>query len=776
MFAPLLLVAILSAEPRVLETPLPRHTEKAISVAYSPDGQRLATGGWDRMIRIWDAASGRLLATWEAHTPAVWPLVFSNDGLRLLSGGRDGKVALWDIATSEELLRFEGHTAGVYKLAWLQGEGRLLTGSFDHTVREWDVATGRELRKIELSTEVHGLAVAPDARTFAVATNQGRIAIYKRDFTEGLAWQGHGTGVDHLSYSPDGKVLVSGGWDGKAILWNPEDGAKLRTLDHKVNVWPVVFSADGKLLVTGSLDGGIRFWNPATGELRRELEGHPKGVPMVAFRPDGKVLASVGHEGTVRQWDVATGLPVGPAVGNSERLYDLQFSPDGRALRALGQDRSLVTWNVAAGRIVRRVVVEPRNLRGGYLGEKWSLVGSDTSAVELIDTATGKALPLPEAGRANPTHLALSADGRYLAFVNQQNQLALWDREGKEIVRIRTESPQPVVFTPDGENLVFAPRNGVLQVLQTRDGTLRQTFVEEARQLRHLRVSPDGRLLAGVVDGEVIVWEIASGHIRWRIDLPPPDTKPDIRSGVNGEAHPVAFSPDGRVLYLTDFAGGLHGYDTLQGKKLLQRPGTRSQATCLAVAPDSRLVAIGDVHGTIRLWDVDTPPLAFRSHPPEVLRKWLADLGHAGGETPRHALVGLVEGGVDTVPLLSQALKPVPKLEPGRVAALIRQLDAEDFDEREAAQLALLRFGVRIEGEIDAVLKVTTASEARRRLREIKQELASATLDTQTLRELRAIEVLERLGAKDVLAPLAAGDPEAVTTKQAKAALVRLGR
>lgn len=762
----------LPANFRTLTTAIPRHPGKTIAVTYSPDGKYLASGGWDRFIRIWNADTGAAVAAWEAHDPAVWALTYSTEGTQLLSSGRDGKVALWDVAAQEEIQRFDGHTAGVYKFVWLQREGRLLTASFDKSVREWDVRTGREVRKLTLEAEVHGLTVAPDGKTFALATERGAVSIYDRFNNLVRIWDAHSTGIDHLAYAPDGKTLASGGWDSKAILWNAADGGKLHTLEHTAGVWPAVFSPDGKLVATGSNNGRIALWNTATGEKVRDLEGHTQGVPLVAFRPDGAVLASVAHDGTLRRWEVATGKSIGPEPSHLDRVRAVRFSAAGRELLSLGRERYLIAWNVANGSIARRHVLETRVLRQANLADRWAIVCDDDRTFEVID-AQGARVPFARAGHETPSFLDISSDGRYLAVMNRQSVCTVWERAtGRMCFQTTGAESQPLAFAPDGATLAVGVRQGVIHLYRTSDGAMRRFFAPQNVALWRLGFSPDGRLLAAIAGTELVVWDVASGHVCWRIDVPTPDLALDRKS--HTEDYPFAFSPDGRLLYVADIAGHLHGLDTLTGKTLVKLTAPDTRPTCLAVAPDSRSVAVGNADGTIRLWTVASPPWPLQVQTGEALRKHVADLGHAGGEPPRRALAGLLAGGADTVAVLRQSLQPVARLVPAQVARLLRQLDAEDYDEREAAQLALLGLGLRVEPDIDRALATAPTPEAKRRLREIQQELLSASLPAETLRAVRAVEVLERLGARAVLEALAQGDPEAETTRQARAALGRL--
>jgi WD40 repeat protein len=197
------------------------------SLAFSPDGNLLATSSADSRVLLWDLAKHRVRATWEGHVGPVTALAFSPDGGHVASGGEDRTVRLWAVDGQHPPVICRGHTDITLALAF-SPDSRLLASSSlgDYRVRFWDVETGKSRESL-------------------------------------IATPGTAT-ITCLAYTPDGYTLISGNEHGSVSLWNLATHRQKTPLNaHQGWVKSLALSADGKTLATGGNDGFVRIWNTA---------------------------------------------------------------------------------------------------------------------------------------------------------------------------------------------------------------------------------------------------------------------------------------------------------------------------------------------------------------------------------------------------------------------------------------------------------------------------------------------------------------------------------
>ncbi|MCY4569002.1 MAG: caspase family protein [Candidatus Poribacteria bacterium] len=282
------------------------------TVAFSPDGKFLASGGDDNAVILWDVADESEHEAFIEHGKPVTSVAFSLDGKLLASTSLDGYVRLWHVSSESRRISLR-HGGWVESVAFSPDGKTLVSGGGDQegTLILWNVPQKRDIATFsQHEGPIESIAFSPDGQMLASASRDRTIKLWDIDSQHmRKTLSGHSNVVHAVAFSPDGETLASSSRDNTIKLWKVSSGENLATFEIQNNLYvyaeAIAFSPDGQFLASACVDYTVKLWDIVNHRKVATLTGHHGGVTSVAFSPDGRTLASGSRDRTVLLWDLA---------------------------------------------------------------------------------------------------------------------------------------------------------------------------------------------------------------------------------------------------------------------------------------------------------------------------------------------------------------------------------------------------------------------------------------------------------------------------------------
>ncbi|EAW36442.1 CHAT domain-containing protein [Lyngbya sp. PCC 8106] len=445
-----------------------------LTVAFSPDGKMIASGGWHGALRLWkkdgtsithtllgaDAINtvsfspnsqiiatgtangsvyihqvdGTLATTFSGDKDGVWGVSFSPNGEIIATAGSDRTVKLWKL-DGTLVNTLQGHRNVVLAVAFSRQGSMIASASDDGTIKLWK-PNQPPMPALKPGSQIYAVRFSPDGRQIATTSGYGTVTLWNREGTLLKTGEWHDGPVVGIDFSPEGQIIATASGDQYVRLWK-SDGILIKPLErHSGKFVGVSFSPDSQVIAAASDDGTVKLWKrQASGEFSSRpdttLSGHTQAVRAVAFSPEGQIIATASDDQTVKLWKrEAAGefssRPNNTLTGHTQAVRAVAFSPDGEIIAAASNDQTIKLWK--------------RQASGEFSSRPHNTLTGHTQAVRAV---------------------AFSPDGEIIATASNDQTIKLWKTDGTLIKTLtgHRDAVSAIAFSPDGKTLASASKD-----------------------------------------------------------------------------------------------------------------------------------------------------------------------------------------------------------------------------------------------------------------------------------------------------------------------------
>jgi WD40 repeat protein/serine/threonine protein kinase len=591
-----------------LRLSIPAHDQKVLALAVSNDGRMIVSAGRDRRVKVWDATSGRELAT-LAGDQFVTQLTFSQDRQRIGGVATDGKLRIWDSSTGQvqnEIITSAIPALAAASASFLPSGDLIVTNNKDGSVKLWEISTGAEhgLFSVPASAVASAIAVSPngqfvacgalaanrqseirlydlkdtskassttliDGHVIALAFDQstqqlavstydpssatnGRVHLFdvaELQASKGAAKLLFSIRARNVGFSVDSRQLFTFGMDGVLSLFDAASGTAVRSFHSRSSPdQAIALTPDAELFVSGNDAGLLELWNTSTHQPPLEMPLNEWGY-SVAFSPDGRRVAT-GSSKVVSIWNSVTGDKVIEIPAHSGTVHTVAFHPDGDKVLSGSWDSTLRMWDVASGKELSFFGGGTRDYDSVAIspgGDLFATGTGFTAEIKLFNARIGTPVATLIGATERTGVVAFAADSMHLVSGGESGEVIVWDvanRTKRWSDRLGKGAIRSVAVSADNRWVAALSQSGAISLWKNQDGN--EVFTIEEPGLYCIRFTPDShRLVGGGADASLKFWSVDTGQMVCTM------------AGHKGRVYSMAFSPDGRRLATTGDAGAV---------------------------------------------------------------------------------------------------------------------------------------------------------------------------------------------------------------------------
>jgi WD40 repeat protein len=587
------------------------HSAAVDAVAFSPDGQILATGGQDDTVRLWSPEQDTPLIVLQGHRGVVWSVAFSSDGSQLVTASADKTARIWNCSNGALVAVLAGGRRDVRTAAFVLGDSQVATASWDGTVRLFDAKTGAAGPVMQANSKpMNAASVSHNGARLATAFGDGTITVWDLRTATRVAEFHADTPATAVAFSSDDGQIASGYLDGTVRLWGtrevrggteaPSEAQAVILRGHERQINMLAFSPDGSRLVSASDDKVARLWNTGTGDLVALMRGHEDAVITALFSPDGNYLVTGSADASERIWDSRSGAVVAVLRDHGGEVLATAFAPDGHSFVTGSADKTARLWRIETkasrtvfhghGGKVLAVALSP--------DDRLVLTGSADGEAALWNADTGEIVAMLNGHQQVISCAIFSPDGTRALTASWDRTARVWDARTGALQSVLDEHTQPITdcdFSPDGKRVVTASYDRTARVWDVATGTRLKVFDQGDNRVNSARFSGDGaRIVTTSDDHKARLWDAGTY------------APVAVLEGHKDAVRPVAFSHDGELIITGSDDHDARVWEAKTGAAIATLKGHTDLVSDVAFSPTRDLVATASWDKTARLWNPRT--------------------------------------------------------------------------------------------------------------------------------------------------------------------------